>query len=395
MKKILVLMGYKVLNYGSALQSCATVEMLKRVGMEPEVLNLDILWGKFRRKKIKFYLSGGGIRFILQSKGGMYLSKVTKLLHPDYRKKIKNRKEKFSLFLEKRLRYTPKVKNLREAAMLSESYDFALLGSDQVWLPSSVVTDVYTLNFVSDNVKKIAYAPSFGIQNIPKRYWKVYRKMFFSINCIALREDSGKKIVEDIAGRKCNVVADPVLMLNRDDWKKIIKTQMLRTEKYAFCYMIGKNKWQREWIIKYASEHNLRTVAIIHLDQRISYDEKFFDKALVDASLEEFLNLIRYAEVVFTDSYHCTLFSLIEHRKFWCFKRFDDGRRISTNSRLYSILKRLSLEERLLTDGNAETMMENNEIDYNDVDKRLDVFREESYRFLIESMERYCDDRNY
>lgn len=387
MKKTLILMGYKTLNYGSALQSCATFEMLKKIGANPEVLNLDILWRKFRCKKLKFYVCGGGIRFILKSKGGMYLSKLTKLLHPNYKKKIRCRKEKFDSFLRKRLCYTPRVKNLQEATLLSENYDCVLLGSDQVWLPSSVATDVYTMNFASHNVKKVAYAPSFGMQSIPKRYWKIYRKMFLSIDCIALREDSGEKIVEEISGRVCDVVADPVLMLTQNDWMKIIEPQVIIKERYVFCYLIGNNKWQREWICRYASEHDLKTVAIIHLDQRISYDEEFFDKTLTDASPEEFLNLIRYAEAVFTDSYHCTLLSLIEHRKFWCFKRFDDGDKISTNSRLYSILKRINLEKRLLLDSSTEVGAEYNEIDYGDVDFRLDVFREESYNFLRESME--------
>lgn len=386
MKKILVLMGYKTLNYGSALQSCATVEMLKRIGTSPEVLNLDILWGKFRRKKIKFYFCGGGIGFILHSKGGMYFSKLMESLYPDYKKKIRDRKAKFDFFLQQRLYFTPKIIDWQEAMLLSKNYDCTLLGSDQVWLPSSVVTDVYTMNFASDHVKKIAYAPSFGIQNVPKRYWKIYKEMFLSIDCIALREDSGKKIVEEISGRICDVVADPVLMFNQNDWKKIIEPKMIIKEKYAFCYLIGNNKWQREWISKYALQHNIKTVAIIHLDQRISYDEEFFDKTLVDAAPEDFLNLIRYADVVFTDSYHCTLFALIEHRKFWCFKRFDDGKVISTNSRLYSILKRLDLENRLLLNNNNKLNVEYNEINYDDVDYRLDIFRDKSYNFLRESI---------
>lgn len=387
MKKTLILMGYKTLNYGSALQSCATFEMLKKLGTNPEVLNLDILWGNFRRKKLKFYLCGGGIKFILQSKGGMYFSKLTKFLYPNYKNRIKSRKEKIDFFLRKRLCYSPRVKNLHEAELLSENYDCVLLGSDQVWLPSSVVTDVYTMSFTSNNVKKIAYAPSFGIQNIPKRYWTIYREMFLSIDCIALREDSGKRIVEEISGRICDIVADPVLMLNQNDWKQIIEPQMTIKERYVFCYLIGNNKWQRERISRYASEHDLKTVAIIHLDQRISSDEDFFDKTLIDASPEEFLNLIRYAEVVFTDSYHCTLFSLIEHKKFWCFKRFDDGDKISTNSRLYSILKKINLENRLLLNKYTEMDAEYNEIDYGDVDYRLDIFRKRSYKFLRESME--------
>ena len=388
MKKILILMGYKTVNYGSGLQSYATFEILKQLGYEVNVLNLDVLWKEFRLRKVKFYLCSGELEFILRSKGGMYLGKITKIFQPRYRKKIKKRKEKFSLFLQDKLKFTAGVKDFEEASELSKRYDYVLLGSDQVWLPSSVMTDVYTLSFVDKNVKKIAYAPSFGIGSIPKKYWSKYRNMFIDIDYIALREDSGRRIVEEIAGKKCEVVADPVLLLKRNEWERAISSHNEINEKYLFCYLIGNNKWHREWIKKYADIKKLKTVAIIHLDQKITRDEKVFDYTIIDASLEQFLNFIRHAEIVFTDSFHCTIFSIIEHKKFWCFKRFEDDVKISTNSRLDSLLKRTGLEDHVVSKNcDIESAMQNEDIEYHDVDKKIDDFRENSLDFLKMSLE--------
>ena len=388
MKKILILMGYKTLNYGSNLQSIATCEMLRQIGMEVEVLNLDALWGMFRKNKVKFYLSSGDLSFIVKSKGGMYLSKFIEKIYPDYKKGIARRKELLYTFLDKRINYSNKVKNFAEATELSQNYDCVLLGSDQVWLPSSVMTDTYTLNFVDKNVKKIAYAPSFGIQEIPQKYWIKYRDMFENIDYIALREESGKKIVKEISGRVCEVVADPVLMLDSKKWKEIIPRKKEMNDRYIFCYLLGNNKWQREWIKKYAEAQRLKTVGLIHLDQRIAYDEKIYDEVMIDASPEKFLNLIRYAEVVFTDSFHCTLFSMIEQRKFWCFRRFDDGKKVSTNSRMYSILKLVGLENHMLNrNSNINIIDQHEKIDYRIIEMRINNFRKKSYEFLLSSLE--------
>ena len=147
-------------------------------------------------------------------------------------------------------------------------------------------------------------------------------------------------------------------------------------------YLIGNNKWQREWIKQYADRCNMETVALIHLDEHISYDESFFDKVLIDESPAGFFNLIRNADSIFTDSYHCMLFSLIENKNVWCFRRFDDTRTISTNSRLYTILLKLKIEGRLL---NRESRVEDclhKDIDHADVNERIKDLQKESWLFL-------------
>lgn len=383
----MILTGYKTVNYGSVLQSFATYEMLRLIGTEPHILNLDCLWKQFRIKKIRFYLRRNNLLFIIQSKGGKYFSLITELLHPKYKKYLESRKQKFNEFLGRTTDFTIVVKNEREASELSKKFDIALLGSDQVWLPSSVVTNVYTLNFVSEKTTKIAYAPSFGISKIPERYWGNYRSMFENIDYISVREDSGRKIVEEISGKKCMVVADPVFMLSREEWNKAIVPKRLEEEEYIFCYLIGNIRWQREWIKQYAQKRKLKTVAIIHLDQRIPDDEKYFDKTIIDASPEDFLNLIRFSNVVFTDSFHCNAFSIIEHKSFWTFKRFKDKKNVSTNSRLDFLLEKVGLSDRLLTrESKVQEIINNSEIDFDKVDKRVFQFKCISYSFLLQSI---------
>ena len=120
----------------------------------------------------------------------------------------------------------------------------------------------------------------------------------------------------------------------------------------------------------------------MHLDEHISYDEKYFDQILIDESPVDFFNWIRNAELIFTDSYHCLLFSLLENKEVWCFRRFDDSKKISTNSRIYNILLKLQIEERLLTRESTVDSCLFKCIDYTVVNRELSCLQQESWNFL-------------
>ena len=75
-------------------------------------------------------------------------------------------------------------------------------------------------------------------------------------------------------------------------------------------------------------------------------DEKFGDIAPYDVGPEEFLNWIRGAKYVCTDSFHGTCFSIIHHKKFMIFNRYSDQSKTSKNSRIDSLCQNLNLSER-------------------------------------------------
>jgi hypothetical protein len=374
-------MGYRTVNYGSVLQAVATMEMLKKCNYNPIALNLNNLWNVIYKRKIKYYLLSGDMAFLLKSKA----RQLTRYIDYSYYRKLKNREIKFTDFINHNIERTSSVASFDEAGKLSTSYDCVLLGSDQVWLPSSVMTDVYTLSFVDKTVRTVAYAPSFGISDIKPKYWEKYSKMFNDIDYIALREQRGKEIVEEISGRECPVVADPVLMLDRFEWNEVIKPYKIKEEKYIFCYLLGRNRWQRKWIKNFAKNNGYKTVGLIHLDEKIGYDEKFYDECLIDISPDYFLNLIRNADIVFTDSFHAMCFSLIEHKEFGCFKRFNEKNKVSTNSRIDSLMSMLQLNDRIIRKETPNKMYDS-KIDYDCIDKKLKAFREVSYKFLTESI---------
>ena len=80
-------------------------------------------------------------------------------------------------------------------------------------------------------------------------------------------------------------------------------------------------------------------------------DTKLTDVQLYDLTVNEFLYLIHNAEMVCTDSMHATIFSIIFETNFVTFERFKKSDQNSRNSRIYSLLQVMGLENRLHTDG--------------------------------------------
>ncbi len=383
--KVLIVAGYQTMNYGSVLQTFATVKMLEKLETESEILNLDQLWPVIKKRKIRFYLLSGDLLFFIKSKGRWCASLLWGKIDQDYGTQFQNRRQKFAAFLRDRIPLTTTVKNWQEATALCRDYDAVMLGSDQLWLPSSVVTDTYTLGFAKD-MTTIAFATSFGIGNIRKKYRQSYATMFTHLDFISLRERSGAEIVKEICGKECDVVADPVMMLSKAEWEQAIPyREVEHGKKYIFCYLLGRNRWQREAIRTFADKKGYPVIALIHLDEYITYDEEYFDQTFVDLSPEDFLNYIRNAEFIVTDSYHGTVFSLLENKEFAVLKRFSDHSSVSTNTRISHILSTFALTDRLVSAKSDLDLLEQ-KICYPSVNERIEKVRRFSFRFLEKAL---------
>ena len=382
--KAMLLIGYKTENYGSVLQSVATYEMIRKLDIECNVINLDALWKSSRKKKLLFYIIHFELPFLIKSKGGMAKNRINALSHSDYGEGKAKRKDSFRQFLNSRLQFTKEYKKWKELQEDSENYDYVILGSDQVWLPSSVVTDVYTLSFAT-KARKIAYAPSFGIKSIPVKYWPKYKKMLDDLDAVSVREINGQSIIREISGKECPVVLDPVFMISRKEWISIISLKRLVDEDYIFVYLLGKNKWQREYIKKVSQKTKLPIVGLIHLDEYIASDCDLYDKCVIGASPEEMLNYIRGAKYIFTDSFHGAAFSIIENKEFWVFERFAANSVASTNDRIYSLLNVINLKDRIITK-NDDVIQINNVIDYQIINEKINEYITKSYCFLIQAI---------
>ena len=263
----------------------------------------------------------------------------------------------------------------------SRNYNLVLVGSDQVWAPLGLYSRFYNLIFVDECIPTMSYASSFGVTQIP--WWQRRSTASFlkRIDAISVRELQGKQIVMELTGRDATVVCDPTLLRTREQWEQEFIGKMPKVENdYIFCYLLGHRSESRDVVRQLSKDTGLPVVAIRHTDEYIACDECFGDIALWDVDPIEFVQLISRATYVCTDSFHCSVFSIIFHRPFLTFYRFASTDRNSRNSRIDSLLSLTGLTERLYHSDITKEIQQT--IDYHSVDLKINQLRNLSMGFL-------------
>ncbi len=382
MKKIGLCVCYDTKNFGSQLQVLATQKAVEELEYDYEVI-------RYKKKMTPV--------FVLQSlprlfnpyfvKGKIRNIKRKKAIkkHEDIAKQVRVRNKRFDKFVDK---YFLKLSKpyvgydaLRENA---KKYDGVLTGSDQLWLPGNLGSHFYTQEFVPDNVNKVAYATSFGVSSIPWYQRKRTRNYLNRFQHLSSRELQGSKIIKELTGGESITVADPTLLFSGEEWLNFIPNKMVVEGKYIFCYFLGDNPKHREISEELKAKTGFDIVTIPFLDNFVERDMSFGDKALYDVDAADFVNLIRNAEYVLTDSFHGSVFSILNHKKFVTFNRFMDNSKDSRNSRIDSLCSLLGLSERRYKTDIYETV--NRDIDYKIVDQRVSKLRTDSKKYLCDAL---------
>ena len=382
--KVALAINYDYHDYGGMLQAFATQRFLEKQGIESDAINFDNVKGDISRRKWKYFLSNIMDISIVKEKSRLIEKKIMQKTNARLKAQMAERDNAFDKFCTSHFKVSRPFDSWDDMAKASQmEYDAVIVGSDQLWLPSNVMADYYTLNWVPGNVKKIAYATSFGIGNIPQKYKEMYRQYLTRIDYLSARETSGQEIISELTDRSVPLVNDPALLLDANGWDEVIKDKPIINDKYIFCYFMGDNPEQREFVKRLAKEKGLKIVALLHLDQFIETDEHYADYNPWNISPDDFVNLVKYAEYVCTDSFHGTVFSIIYSRNFFTFKRFNKKASLSTNTRITSLLTRVGLMDRLVE--NLDKRPDNIN-DWIKIQECVSDFRNASGSWLIESI---------
>lgn len=372
-------------NYGSMLQAYATQMALDRLGYMNETIDVSGFWRDIRRAKIKYFVKASLTSDILLYKFGMAKSVLMKrFLKNEYQSLSAIREQRFDSFCKKYFRMSERYPSKQALAKeCANRYSAVVVGSDQLWLPGNIAADYYTLNFVPRNVNTIAYATSFGQAALPPDSAQKASVFLKKIRHISTREKAGQRLIQELSGRRVPVVCDPVLLFSGEEWMRIQYPEPLEKGKYILCYFLGKNPACRRFSRNLREKTGYRTIVLPHLDEFIKEDEHYGDEKLYNVDPADFLNLIRNAEYICTDSFHCTAFSILYRKKFFTFRRFTENTRQSTNSRIESLLHLLELPERMLfgTEDIEECLQR--ETDFEEVHKKLELMRKNSFEYLL------------
>lgn len=364
---------YKVVNYGTKLQAYAMQQLMSKYD-DAELL------GFIPRTDSRITSIIGKAYLKTQKKRST--QKATPV-----DEEIKKRKKIIDAF-DKYYRFGETIKGNSALKKKIVEYNAIVCGSDQLWAPSNVIADYFTLTIIPESINKFSYAASFGIDNVPEILRKRYKGFIESLNTISVREQQGKAIVKEITGKEATVVLDPTLMLETSEWEALTKESNINiNDQYVFCYFLGTSLEHRKFAYELAKKEGLVLVTIPHFKGWNEADETFGDVPVYEAGPVEFLNLIKCAKYVCTDSFHGTVFSVLFERQVAVFERYKNGTNESTNSRIYTLLASLGLDNQLYT-GDVKCVKKfiDTPIDYIEVNKTLKMLKDESFEFLDKAL---------
>ena len=260
---------------------------------------------------------------------------------------------------------------------LNNEYRYFIAGSDQIWNPIDVEKTDLKNRFLqfADRNKRIAYAASFGVSEISADKVELVKKWLEGIDYISVREQAGAKIVKDLTGRDVPVLVDPTLLLTSEEWEKVMeRPAWYRDEKFILVYFLSKlpDKIKKD-IHNLSEKYQLKIVDLM-------------DKENIDyycSPPSEFLYLIKNCFLMYTDSFHGTVFSILNKRPFVTCSR-EGG--INMDSRIDTLLSMFHLENRKISKENNYEIANPMEIEFPYVEAILERERQRSKEFLCKAL---------
>ena len=354
-------------NFGTFLQALATCKAIEHVGHEAEVV----------RYTRTFMTPSGMSRKILKERGFL------RWINRRYLKPFKNIFSLRSLdydFLAKHVEVTPEYIGYEQLQKTPPMADVYLTGSDQVWnsIYNRGIDKSYYLDFVTKGKKRIAYAASIGMSEIPKGQEDEIKNLLSKYSTISVRETSAVDLLSRL-GIKATVVLDPTLLLDREQWASYAGNSQPSQEEYILTYSVEYGN--EDSIIEYYAKQvaSRKKLKIYH----VSYSgpssmPAYADKVFPYATPDVFLRLMLGASFVIVSSFHGTAFAINFNKPFITVTphRF--------NSRIDSLLALTGLNSRKVS--NCDMRIDDMEcIDYEIVNKVLDDERKKSL-LLLKSM---------
>lgn len=366
-------------NYGAALQGYALNYVLKELGFDVFVL-------KYRggmKKPYKLLSLKGKLRRILSSIYHNFLTFISKIIFI-FNAKKKSMHRMFKGFYDTSYSFANK-KRINWYQVKNQIYDFDIYvcGSDQIWNPffKNGENDLgYFLEFASDDKLKISYAPSFGCSTLPEKSLSNIKYLLNKFDYISVREKTGADLVEKSTGLKADVVLDPTMLLSCKQWENALLLGDVSTKNYILVYRFSNNNSMKTYVSEIAKLTSLDVVVIPLSDVSQKFDKDW--RQAFETGPREFINLIRGAKLVCTDSFHATVFSLLFNVPFLVFERENyDSKGNNMNSRIYDLLNSAQLLGRIVN--NYESIKKDIfNVDFSNFNNYINNKRSESLNWL-------------
>lgn len=317
MKKIGILTFHNADNLGAVLQAYALQKTLEdKCNVSAEIVDYrcDAI------EKSKRVNKSAGLKNTLKSLPKSVYYKIKRKGFDSFRRKLKKSDRVY------------KRENVKDC---NDVYDMILCGSDQIWnMECSGGDYTYFADFAPAKQKKAAYAASIGEYCFSENEAQKIRELLARFDCVSVREASAADKLKAIGVEDVCVLSDPVALLDAKQWKDLMKPR-LYNKKYVLVYLIKNDDNVVRFAEEYAKKNNCKLI-----------NNKKSLEFILNNSPQAFLSWVYYADCVFTNSFHGTMFSLLFEKRLAAYTENESGK---VNGRVLGLLKKTGAETCVLT----------------------------------------------
>jgi hypothetical protein len=360
--KIAIITLHRVFNYGSVLQAYATYKTFKKTGNDVVLIDYITEQRTLRRLLVRTpnnisYPITNVLYMIMKS-----CSIIVKYLI-------------FNGFIKRHINLTDRryvsFEDLKNDLPKADVY---VTGSDQVWNShyNEGIDKGFFLEFAPKGCKRIAYASSFGKENLDETEIEETKGLIQKYTAISVREDTALEILNGLGYENARWLLDPTLQLKKEEWLAIAKPNEMKDKYLLLMMLYNEDEGGTEFAKTIAKQRNLKLV-------KISWGYKKppeVDLLKTHKSPEKFLSLAYHADYIVTNSFHGLAFAINFNKPFIVIPRKE------FNTRIESLLRLTGLEHRMLGAGFDQNIVDQ-QIDYLPINALLDKERKKAMDFIL------------
>lgn len=367
MKKIGIVTFHNTRNYGASLQMFALSKYLQQQGHEVEIIDYisniskhySILFPKLRKNVIQYVKQ-----------------LISNIVH---HKELVQEKQLFEEFNKKYVILTTKrYRNINALKSNPPKKDIYIAGSDQIWNATLIgkVDEGYLLDFGTEETRRVSYAASIGAEKMNDKYRNKMISLIRKLDMVSVREESAKVELEKYMDKPVSVVTDPVFLLTPKQWEDEFQLTDKRDEKYIFVYLVVSS----QNVVDLVNEISMQTGYPIYC---IKQDSRYKNvgKVIGDCDPRMFVECIKNAEYVISNSFHATAFSIMFCKKFFVIPHS------TLNARIDDLLKLVDLQNRqIMKKEDLGKIDWKQEIDCQSINMKIDKNIQKSKEYLRDAL---------
>lgn len=351
--RIGILTLHSQINYGGVLQAYALQQALAKEGVACEVID-------YWRSTNNIYLRGDWLDKTVPL-GKRLCKLITYSIRYEFPLGEIRRCLRTIAFLKKHVVTSATVYKTADELAKVSGYDCMIVGSDQVWNYHWFGTpNPFLLGQIEAEVRRVAYAPSFGFSVLPEDRVQEYKDALSRFDALSIREIDDVSRIRKWTGREAKWVLDPTLLLAKSEWSELIGPPK-SGKPFIFCYWIGEITEILNPLRQISRKTGMPVRLYLDAPRNLGRKERFVTRLRLRLALlfnrrvrlceaagpVEFAAGIRGCAGVLSNSFHAMMFSCVFEKPFRIFVE-PSPERIEMSSRVSGFARTHGMAELVL-----------------------------------------------